>query len=203
MTIVFRKPVILLLSCAVLALSGCAHMGAASGDYWLKPGQWAPSSRAASLLLYFDYVRHLPTEEQRGELDGVQQLVDSAPSNFHSLQYALALSLPGGDLKKAQQLAEAANADPDPELAALATLLSADIAERRRLEGEAKRADGEARRADSEAKRADAEARRADAEMKKSEAEMKRADELQKKLEAVKNIEKNLIERKKMRGEKR
>lgn len=185
-----------------LALAACAPMTNhpfASRDYWIDAAQPRPTSRAASLLLYGDYLRRLPADEQTREIARAKELAATDPSPFRSLQYALALSLPGGDMKKAQQLADSATGDNNTELAALATLLSSEFAERRRLEGESKRADAEAKRADNESRRAEAEAKRADTEAKRADAEMKRADELQKKLEAVKNIERNLIERKRAR----
>lgn len=175
-----------------LALTACAPMANhafAARDYWIDSAQPLPSSRAASLLLYVDYLKRLSADDQAREIAHAKELAGAEQSGFRSLQYALALSLPGGDLKKAQQLADSVTTDNNTELAALATLLSSQFAERKRLEADTKRADNEARRADAEAKRAETEAKRA-------EAETKRADELEKKLEAVKNIERNLIERK-------
>lgn len=178
--------------CAALALGACAPLASqpfGARDYWVSAQQSTPSSRTASLLLYADYLRHLSAEAQTSEVNHAKELAAAESTSFRTLQYALALSLPGGDLKKAQQLADSAATDNDTELAALAIFLSGQIGERRRLEADTRRADAEAKRADNEAKRADTEAKRAD-------AEMKRADELEKKLEAVKNIERNLIERK-------
>ena len=197
MKISFRQSTLVI--CASLALAACAPMAShpfGARDYWVDPAQPRPSSHAASLLLYADYLRHLSADEQARETDHARELAGGEQSGFRTLQYALALSLPGGDLKKAQQLSDSAMADSDTELAALATFLSSEVGERRRLETESKRADTEAKRADSEARRADNEAKRADTEAKRADAEMKRADELEKKLEAVKTIERNLIERK-------
>lgn len=165
----------------VVLLSGCALMKApdtrlkASDEYWLKPKQAQPSGRAGALMLYTDYVRNLSASEYAHELDYVRQLVAQDKSLFRQLQYALILSAPGGDTRRAQQVIDsAANDNGDPELTALANMVSADLAERRRLEADTKRADVCA----------------------------KRADELEKKVEAVKDIEKNMIGRDKGGTEK-
>jgi hypothetical protein len=200
----FSRSATLFFACAMLVLAGCVHLPEAASDYyWIKPGQAQPSGRAASLLLYFDYAHNLSAADFSIELEHLQQLAADDHGAYRTLQYSLALSLPGGDTKKAQQLIGNVSVDTDPELSALAALIRTDLAERQRLEADAtKRGDAEAKRADTEGRRADTEARRAETEGKRAEAEIKRADELQKKLDALMNIEKNLIERKKARGEK-
>lgn len=159
-------------ACCVSLLSGCAQFGT-HDDYWLKPQQARPSGRADALLLYADYVRNLSASDYARELDHVRQLAAQDKSQFRQLQYALALSAPGGDIRRAQQVIDGTkeSRNSDPELAALANLVSADLAERRRLEA-------------------------------RMEAGTKRADELEKKVEAVKNIEKNMIGRDKSGAEK-
>ncbi len=149
-------------------LSACALFG--SGEYWIKPGQVRPSGKAASLLYYADYVRRLAPAAYAQEVEQAQQLYAREKSDFRLVQYALALSAPGGDNRRAQQLLEPfarESSGQDPELRSLANLLSHELAQRRRLEQEARRA----------------------------EVGAKRADELEKKVEALKTIEKNLIQR--------
>ncbi|CAG4884340.1 conserved exported protein of unknown function [Georgfuchsia toluolica] len=188
----------------VMLLTGCAQLSqlrtqiADNGYYWIKPGQAHASGRAAALLYYADYVRNLNATDYAQEAEHVRLLYTSEKTDFRLLQYALALSVPGGDARKAQQMIEPLlkkNKSADTELDALAQLLDSDLAERRRLEAETRQAEAEAKRAEAEAKRAEASARRA-------EAGAKRAEELEKQLEAIKNIEKNMIEHGKSGGEK-
>jgi hypothetical protein len=192
------------IACALLTLSGCAQLNV-TDNYWTKPGQMRSGGAAVSLLMYLDYTRNLSAADYAHELDHVRELAADGKSVYRSLQYALALSLPGGDSRKAQQLIESLSKDnkiTDPELNVLSSLVSADLAERRRLEIDLKRAENEAKKTDVESKRADTESKRAEAEVKRADIEMKRADELQKKLDAVKNIEKKLIDGKKTRTDK-
>ena len=158
----------------VLFLTGCSQMRPqvvqAPVDYWMKPGQARASSKAVSLLYYADYLRNLNQADYAQETEHVRLLANTERSDFRQLQYALALSMPGNETRKAQQIIDGLfkdNKSPDPELAALAQLLSADLAERRRLA----------------------------ADSRKAEVGAKRADDLEKKVEALKNIEKNLIQR--------
>ena len=148
----------------VMLLAGCAQFGARD-DYWLKPAQSRPSGQAAALLLYTDYLRNLPASDYPQELDHVRLLAAKDKSFYRQLQYALTLSAPGGDARTAQQVIDGAireQRSSDAELGALANLINADLAERRRLGA-------------------------------RMEAGAKRADDLEKKVEAVKNIEKSMI----------
>lgn len=202
----FMKPG---LACLLVVLGGCAQMGGQPLDYtdqyWLKPGQARPTGAPGSLLLYYEYARNLSPADYTQELERVRSGAEGGKSAYRTLQYALALSVPGGDTRKAQNVLDnmaKENNSAMPELIALASLLTNDLAERRRLEAEAKRFESDAKKAESESKRADAEAKKVEVETKRAEAETKRADELQKKLEALKNIEKNIIQHKKLRGDK-
>ncbi len=174
----------------VLLQAGCAQFRtqSANQDYWIKPGQAQASRGVVALLNYADYVRTISAAEYAQEVEHVRSLYASEKTDFRLLQYALALSVPGGDARKAQQLIEPLlkeNKATDPELGALARFLDSDLtedmAERQRLEAEIKRAAAGARRA---------------------EAGAKRADELEKQLEAIKKIERSLIEHGKSSGEK-
>lgn len=165
----FLKHARLLLSLMVLA--GCTAMPAAHDEYWIKADMPRPSGEAASLLYYFDYARKLPAAELGRETDRLRQSRAADPSAFRTLQYALALSIPGGDAHRAGQVLEPLLREPSrlsAELHALAQWLAADLAERRRLEAGARR-----------------------------------ADELEKRLEALKNIEKNLMQRESAPGDRK
>lgn len=181
----------------VMLLAGCAQLSQLrtqitdSSYYWIKPGQAQASGRAAALLYYADYVRNLSATDYAQEAEHARLLYAGEKTDFRLLQYALALSVPGGDARRAQQLIEPllkGNKPADTELDALAQLLDSELAERRRLEAETKRAEAEAKRAEASARRA--------------EAGVKRVDELEKQLEAIKNIEKKMIERGKGGAEK-
>jgi hypothetical protein len=150
--------------------AGCAQLRTPTSDYWIAPGQPHASSRAISLLYYAGYVRNLNSSDYSQEVERTRLLYAKDNTDFQLLQYVVALSIPGGDMHKAQQLLETRlNEDKfsDPELGALAQLLDADLTEWRRLEAGTRRAEAGARR----------------------------ADELEKKVEALKNIEKGLIQR--------
>lgn len=172
----------------VLVLAGCAQFRAQNADpgyYWIPPGQAPAGSGVVALLYYADHVRELGAAEYAQEVSHVRRLYNHEKSEFRLLQYAMALSVPGGDARKAQQLIEPllkGNQNTKPELGALARLLNSELAERRRRETETRRAEDEAKRA---------------------EAATKRGDELEKQLEAIKNIEKNMIERNRNAGVKR
>lgn len=137
-----------------VGLAGCAQFKTTQDD--------SPVG-AVALLYYFDTVRSLSAADLSRESERMRLLHIRNKSDFHTLQYAMLLSLPGGDAHRAQQLLEPLTREggvQSRELRALALLLATDLAERRRLE------DG-----------------------------VRRADDLEKKLEALKNIEKSLIQR--------
>jgi hypothetical protein len=139
-------------------------------DYWMRPDQPRASSKAVALLYYAGYVSTLADDAYAQEVEHARLLASAEKTDFRQLQYALALSVPGGETRKAQQIIDGLlkeNKFADPELAALAQMVSASLAERRRLE----------------------------AGSRKAEVGAKRADELEKQVEAIKNIEKNLIQR--------
>ena len=157
-----------------LLIAGCAPIRTVHvpqpNDYWMKSEQAKASSRAIALLYYANYVSNLNAADYAQEVEHVRLLSSSEKTDFNQLQYALALSVPNGETRKAQQIVDTLLKEsklPDPELAVLAQMLSTDLAERRRLE----------------------------AGSRKAEVGAKRADELEKQVEALKNIEKNLIQR--------
>ena len=157
------------LALLLAALSGCAQMKAPPNEERIgvavtqPAGVTQPVGEAVSLLYYFDYAHGLSAAELAKETERMRLLHARNKSDFHALQYAMLLSLPVGDVHRAQQLLEPltrGGRGQSRELRALALLLTTDLAERRRLE------DG-----------------------------VRKADDLEKKLEALKNIEKSLIQR--------
>ena len=152
-----------------LLLAGCAHQRVPNGSS-VTPGQQQGGGQATALLLFADRLRGLGTAEFTQELERVRLLYSSDKSDFHLLQYAFGLALPGGEPRKAQTLIDIYLKEGErqgPELLALAQLINADLAERRRLAAGSRHAEADARR----------------------------ADDLEKKVEALKNIEKNMTER--------
>ncbi len=145
-------------------LPGCTQLKTAPPDEPRIATELPQSpGEAVALLYYFDSVRGFSAPQLAKEIERMRLLHVRNKTDFYTLQYALLLSVPGGDGHRAQQLLEPLtreNGAQSRELRALALLLTTDLAERRRLE------DG-----------------------------VRKADDLEKKLEALKNIEKNLIQR--------
>ena len=151
------------LALLLAALAGCAQLKAPQNEDRIGVVVKQPAGEAVSLLYYFDYAHGLSAAELAKETERMRLLHARNKSDFHALQYAMLLSLPLGDVHRAQQLLEPltrVGRGQSRELRALALLLTTDLAERRRLE------DG-----------------------------VRKADDLEKKLEALKNIEKSLIQR--------
>ena len=166
------------LLCALLLLSGlssCAPMKAPRNAYWHGPQAPHPSSDAVSLLHYAQFARKLGGKQLTEETERVRLNYAAEKSDFRLLQYALALSVPNAtaaDHRRALQLIDPLTQPGhgrDSELRALASLMHANLTEQRRLE------DGGA----SQAQRA--------------REEQRRAEDLEKKLEALKDIEKSLL----------
>jgi hypothetical protein len=156
-------------------LSGCALMKPPQSAYWLDPQAARPSSDAVSLLHYAAYARKLGGKQLAEETERLRLAYAAEKSDFRLLQYAIALSVAGttaADHRRALQLIDPLTQPGqgrDSELRALASLMHVNLTEQRRLE------DGNA----SQAQRA--------------REEQRRADELEKKLEALKDIEKSLL----------
>lgn len=166
------------LLCALLLLSGlssCALMKPPQNTYWLDPQAPRPSSDAVSLLHYSTFARKLAGKQLAEETERLRLAWTAEKTDFRLLQYAMALSAPGTtavDHRRALQLLDPLpqpGQGRDNELRALASLMHANLTELRRLE------DGSASHA------------------QKAREEQRRAEELEKKLEALKDIEKSLL----------
>lgn len=173
---VLRRIALILCSLVLLpGLNGCALLKAPRDAYWLDPRAPRPSSDAVSLLHYSVYARNLNGKPLAEETERVRMAYAGEKTDFRLLQYAIALATPGAtaaDHHRAQQLLDPAfrpGDGRDSELQALASLMRMNLAEYRRLE------DG----SHSQAQRA--------------REEQLRADDLEKKLEALKDIEKSLL----------
>lgn len=158
----------------VLLLTACATTGrGAYGDhYWLKPADtYIGMDDAVSLLHYANYVRGLSIGERERELERQRTAYARDKSDFRRLQYAFALSAGEAgpnERKLALQLLEAfQDGRHDSGLAALAAVLATHLNSV------------------------------AQAQQMGAQQGQKRIDELEKKLDAVKDIERSLLRREK------
>lgn len=159
---------------AVVLLAACTTTGRGGyGDhYWLKPtDMYIGMDDAVSLLHYASYARGLSIGERERELERQRTAYARDKNDFRRLQYAFALSAGEAgpnERKLALQLLEGfQDGRHDSGLVALAALLAAH------LNGVAQ------------------------AQQTGAQQGQKRIDELEKKLDAVKDIERSLLRREK------
>lgn len=163
-------------------LGACALMTAPPNAYWLDAKAPPPAGEAVSLLHYSAYARKLGSRQLAEELERVRLAYAAEKSDFRLLQYVMALSVPvatAAEHRRALQLVEPLTQSDDRrdrDLQALASMMHASLTEQRRLE------EGSA----SQAQRV--------------REEQRRAEELEKKLEALKDIEKSLLRPEKSAG---
>ncbi|HEY1181024.1 MAG TPA: hypothetical protein VN066_09225 [Rhodocyclaceae bacterium] len=161
----------------LLVLSACATIGQGNGDrYWMKPDDaYVGMDDAVSILHYANYVRGLTAAERDRETERQRVAYARDKSDFRRLQYAFALTTGeagAGDRKLALQLIEPLqDGRHDSGLAALAALLSAQL-------------------------NALVQAQQQGIQTGAQQGQ-KRIDELEKKLDAVKDIERSLLRREK------
>jgi len=159
----------------LLALSACTTMHGGGGDdrYWLRSEAPVNISDGSSLLQYANYVRNLSPSERDREIERQRAAFSRDRSDFRRLQCALALAAAdasASERRTAQQMIEPLlDGKHDPELIALANLLNTQLI-------------------------AQANALTASSAQQQFQ---KRADELEKKLDAVKDIERSLLRREK------
>lgn len=168
------------------AMLGCVSLGACAAlksldlgkpEYWVKPGSARPGSEVESLLMYFEYAKKLSGNDLNKEHEQVKQAFANSKSDFARLQYVLLLVMSGAafrDEGRALGLLDPLlkeNAAASPGLRTFAYFLNAEIAEHRRLEDGAQTVN------------------------QKWREEQKRSEALQQKLDAIKSIEKTMIER--------
>ncbi|MBI2311842.1 MAG: hypothetical protein HYU77_04975 [Betaproteobacteria bacterium] len=136
---------------------------------WLTPGQTLLVSEAEALLLYHEYLRRLSGAELTREHEGVKQAHARSGADFTRVQLAMLLSLPTPGFR-----------DDGRAIGLLEPLLKEGAAssEMRALAHLLHAQIAEHRRLEERARE-----------------EQRRADGLQQKLEALKSIEKSLLER--------
>jgi hypothetical protein len=162
----------------LLVLSACATTGRnGSGErYWIKSDEATIGmDDAVSLLHYANYARNLSAAEREREIERQRMAYNRDKNDFRRLQYALVLASPdasASERKQAQQLLDPLlDGKHDSGLMALAALLNAHL-----------NALGQAQQ---------------QGVLQGAQQGQKRIDELEKKLDAVKDIERSLLRREK------
>jgi len=162
----------------LFALSACATTGGRSnGDrYWLRADDsYVGMDDAVSLLHYASYVRSLSAGEREKELERQRIAYAKDKSDFRRLQYAFCLAPPdatASERKQAQQVLDPMlDGKHDSGLMALASMFNAQLV-------------------------AQAQAQQQGVQQGIQQGQ-KRIDELEKKLDAVKDIERSLMRREK------
>ena len=134
------------------------------GEPWARTGARRPAGEAESLLMYYEYVRKLPTAERVKDYETARQRFMKSRSEFNRMRYAISLSVPGtsfNDDARALDTLEPLLRNQHAVLHSLAYMVGTQIQEQRR------------------------------------------GQDLQQKLEALKSLEKSLIERDPGGGSKR
>jgi hypothetical protein len=158
----------------LLALCACTAMHGGEDRYWLKPDASSSIGDVPSLLQYASYARNLGAAEREREIERQRSAYGRDKSDFRRLQYALLLSAPeaaANERKLAHQLVEPLlESKRNPDLAALAGLVYAQLNAQASATATSSTAIAQCQ---------------------------KRAEELEKKLDAVKDIERSLMRREK------
>jgi len=133
-----RLAISALLCCGALAACGVLP-GLESREPvpWSQAGARQPASDVDSLLAYFQYIRKASAAELGKEHEAARQAFLSSRSDFDRVRLAMLLSLPGSalaDEPRALELLDPIAKNPAGELCGLATLLAANLQERRRLD---------------------------------------------------------------------
>ena len=192
----------LALVCAALlaALGGCASVQKPepAPDPWVRADGPKPAGESESLLMYFEHVRRLAPAELGDELDAARQLYATRGSEFARVRLAMALSVPGtasNDDARALETLDPVLRNQNSPLRAIAFIVAAQIQERRRSLALQQRLESEQRRGGGLQQRFEDEQRRAAAWQQRFEDEQKRGQSLQQKLDALRSLEKSLLER--------
>lgn len=127
------------LAIMLVLITGCAGVNNAerqsTSQSVLNASQ--PIRSVQALLIYFEQLQQLSAVDLTKEIERARKNHQRDKSVFYQLQYAMALSFPEGDARHAQQLLEPIvkdNLQVSRPVHALAVLLHTNIAERLRLE---------------------------------------------------------------------
>jgi len=146
-------------------------------------------------------------DEQRRRVTHARQIYDAVPSESNGLRYAMLLAtLPPplrDDAKAAAILRPLAAQRPETPLTQLSAMLAATLSERQRLVGELqaaeRRAESAAQHAEAAAQHAEAARARAEAAERREASANERANTLQGQVEALKSIERSILQREERR----
>lgn len=158
-----------------MLLSSCALLKPPREAYWLDPQAPRPGSDTVSLIHYAVYARNLGGKQLAEETERVRLAWTAEKTDFRLLQYAMALSVPNAsaaDHRRALQLIDPLTRPGDGRDDELRPLASLMHAH---LAEHRRLEDG-------------------------SHSHYRRAEELEKKLEALKDIEKSLLPYDKPKG---
>lgn len=100
------KNTVLALLLACLVLAGCASRGFSDSEMASRPALAQASSPTVALIYYFDYLRTLSPAELARESEHAHRRYVEEKSDFRLLQYVCTLAIPGGDTNRALQLLE-------------------------------------------------------------------------------------------------
>lgn len=152
---------------SVVNLAACAVSGTTAGRPLPRPEILNPASSADALLAYFDALRKLPSAELAKATEQARKRYASEKSDARLMQYALALAVPGADARHAQQLLEPlARGNTGHDRELRALAVLVYVDLTERLRLEAS-----------------------------LQTQMKRTEELEKQLDALKTIERNMLQR--------
>jgi hypothetical protein len=96
---------ILLMVLGLSVLNGCSGLSSFGEDrYWLRADKWRTSDVTA-LLYYFDYLRALSPADQVQEQERARRAFSRDKSDFHRVQWAMALDAPAASSSDHRQAA--------------------------------------------------------------------------------------------------
>ena len=127
-----------LICCATLA--GCGVLPGLESQEpapWIQAGARRPASDVESLLAYFQFIRKLPAAEFGKEHEAARQAFQSSRTDFERVRLAMLLALPGtpvADEPRALELLDPVAKNPAGKFSGLASLLAANLQERKRLD---------------------------------------------------------------------
>lgn len=185
----------------IVLVAACGNLGgsASSPEWGRNPAQDEPwlkgvsaGNRTESLLHWFDHARRLSAAEWSREHEQLRQHFGADKSDFTRLRLGMLLAAPNAPAReqaRAASVLEPLTRDAngrDPGLRALAQLVAADIAERRRLAEELQSATQQLQSTTQQLQSA----------TQRQKEDAARATDLEQKLEALKAIEQNLQHRK-------
>ncbi len=127
------------LAIMLVLITGCAGVNNAERQSTSQSVSNAsqPIRSVQALLIYFEQLQQLSAVDLTKEIERARKNHQRDKSVFYQLQYAMALSFPEGDARHAQQLLEPIvkdNLQVSRPVHALAVLLHTNIVERLRLE---------------------------------------------------------------------